>query len=76
MRIETPAEGAEIIRAILAGEKGPRRDVVLANAGTAVYVAGLAKTPAECVARAAEAIDSGAARRTLEALVACSHASG
>jgi len=73
MRVETPAQGAEIIRTILAGEKGPRRDIVLANAGTAVYVAGLARTPAECVARAAEAVDSGAARRTLEALVASSH---
>jgi len=73
MRVESAAQGAEIIRAILGGERGPRRDVVLANAGAAIYVAGLADTPAACVPLAAESIDSGAAREVLERLVACSH---
>jgi anthranilate phosphoribosyltransferase len=73
-RIRTPEEGAKILRAILGGETGPRRDLVLANAAAAIHVAGLAETLAEGVRLAARAVDSGAAGRTLDALVACSHA--
>jgi len=46
----------------------------LANAAAAIHVAGLAETLAEGVRLAARAVDSGAAGRTLDALVACSHA--
>ena len=48
-------------RAVLAGEQGPRRDLVLLNAAAAIYVGGLAADLAEGVAKAAAAIDSGAA---------------
>jgi len=72
-RVRTPKEGADILRAILAGKKGPNRNLVLANAAAAVYVAGLAETLVEGVGLAAKAVDSGAAVRTLEALVKCSH---
>ncbi|MGB2782038.1 MAG: anthranilate phosphoribosyltransferase, partial [Phycisphaerae bacterium] len=44
MRVETAAQGAEIVRAILGGEKGAKRNLVLANAAAAIYVAGLAET--------------------------------
>ena len=43
---------------------GPKRDIILANAGAAIYVAGLADTIRAGVERAAEAIDSGAAADT------------
>jgi anthranilate phosphoribosyltransferase len=59
------ARNAEIIREILGGAKGPKRDIVLLNAGAALYVAGLAKSLKEGVAQAAQAIDSGKAQETL-----------
>jgi len=55
------AENAGILRSIFAGEKGPRRDVVLLNAAAVLVVAGLAKTMTDGVKLAAAAIDSGAA---------------
>ena len=55
---------------MLAGESGPRRDLVLLNAGAAIYVGGLAAGLGEGVEKAAEAIDSGAARELLDRLVA------
>ena len=63
-------ENARIIRGILEGEKGPRRDLVLMNASAALVAAGRAKDFLEGVALAAEAIDSGAARQKLKAFVA------
>lgn len=65
----SPVENAEIVRGILNGEKGPRRDVVLMNAGAALYVAGKAESLENGVGLAAELIDSGAALRKLEAFV-------
>ncbi|MEA2557277.1 MAG: anthranilate phosphoribosyltransferase [Actinomycetota bacterium] len=63
---------AEIARSILGGEKGPRRDVVLLNAGAALDVAGKSADIEQGVAMAANAIDSGAAVRTLEVWVSAS----
>ena len=65
-------ESAAIARAILAGEQGPRRDVVLLNAAAALEVAGAAGSLAEGVAAAARSIDTGAAAATLERWVAVS----
>ncbi|MDQ0188545.1 anthranilate phosphoribosyltransferase [Alicyclobacillus cycloheptanicus] len=62
-------ENAEIIRALLAGERSPRRDIVLLNAGAALYVAGRVATLQDGVIRAAETIDAGAAARTLRQFV-------
>ena len=56
---------AEIVREVLAGAKGPKRDIVVLNAGAALYVAGLAKSIKEGAAQAAQAIDSGKAKETL-----------
>ncbi|SFB18095.1 anthranilate phosphoribosyltransferase [Cohnella sp. OV330] len=58
-------ENADIVRRILAGERGAYRDVVLANAGACIYVAGRADSLAEGVKLAAETIDSGAANAKL-----------
>ena len=60
---------AEIVRRILRGdERGPKRDAVLLNAGTALFVAGEAKSPADGWNSAAEAIDSGQAAAKLTEL--------
>ncbi|WP_159899934.1 anthranilate phosphoribosyltransferase [Salinirussus salinus] len=65
----TPEENAADMQAILDGEeRGAKRDIILANAGAAVYVAGAAGSLEAGVDRAAEAIDSGAAAAKLEAL--------
>jgi anthranilate phosphoribosyltransferase len=65
---------AEIARAILGGEPGPRRDVVLLNAGAALEVAGFAADLREGMATAARAIDEGDARATLARWVEVSQA--
>jgi anthranilate phosphoribosyltransferase len=67
------AENAAHIRAVLGGNQGPFRDIVLLNAGAALLVAGKAKTLREGVALAAESIDSGKAKGVLEALIKHSH---
>lgn len=64
-----PEENARITRAVLAGERGPRRDVVLLNAGAALHVAGAARDLKEGIAIAAESIDTGRAMKVLEHLV-------
>ena len=55
----------QIARAVLRGEAGPRRDVVLLNAGAAIEVGGLAGTLEDGIVRAAESIDSDAASQAL-----------
>ncbi len=71
--VDGPAQSLAMIKAVLAGEKGPARDIVLLNAGAAIYVADLADNLAAGIARAAEVIDSGAAAAKLEALVSLSN---
>jgi|RhiMetdeSRZDD1v2_1073273.scaffolds.fasta_scaffold01591_23 anthranilate phosphoribosyltransferase len=65
-------QNAEIIRAVLDGEGGPRRDIVLMNAGAALVAGARARDLKEGVAVAAQSIDSRAARGKLDALVALS----
>jgi anthranilate phosphoribosyltransferase len=65
-------ENAEIIRRILSGEAGPRRDIVLMNAAAAIVVGRKAHDLKEGVALAARSIDSGSARDRLARLVALS----
>ncbi len=62
-------ENAKITLSILKGEKSPKRDIVVMNAGAAIYVAGLADTLAEGIKKAEEAIDSGKALDKLNALI-------
>lgn len=68
------AENAAIARRILGGEPGEQRDIVLLNAGVSLLIAGAVPTVGEGIARAAGAIDSGAANAVLDRLVAASHA--
>ena len=65
---KTAAENAGILEAILQGERGPKRDIVLFNAAGALSVADVAADIREGMERAAAAIDSGAAMKTLTAL--------
>lgn len=62
-------ENAKITMRILEGEKGPKRDIVLLNAGAALYVAGLAESIEDGMALAAGSIDSGKAKDVLGKLV-------
>ena len=62
------SENAGLVRALLAGEPGPRRDIVLFNAGAALLVAGVASSLTDGIARAAVSIDSGHAARALDRL--------
>jgi anthranilate phosphoribosyltransferase len=63
------AANAAIIREVLAGEKGPRRDIVLLNAAAALLAAGRADHLAQTLPLAQQSIDSGAAAAKLEALI-------
>jgi anthranilate phosphoribosyltransferase len=69
-------ENARILRTILAGEKGPRRDIVLLNAAGALWAARAVEDLAEGLSRAAESIDTGAARTKLDALVRATNEAG
>jgi anthranilate phosphoribosyltransferase len=62
-------ENAQIIRLVLGGEPGPRRDIVLMNAAAALVAGGKARDLKEGVGMASQSIDSGAAASKLAALV-------
>ena len=71
----TPAENAEITRAILKGEeKGPKRQAVCLNAGAALYIAGKAESLEAGVKMAEELIDNGSAMKKLEEFIKESNA--
>jgi anthranilate phosphoribosyltransferase len=69
MRVSGPEESAELILGILAGRRGPPRDIVVANAAAALWTIGRDPSPKHCAEQAANAIDSGAARDLLAKLV-------
>ncbi len=71
----TPAENAEMMRKLLDGAKGPLRDVVSMNAAALLVVAGAAPDLKAGVAKAAQSIDSGAAKAALASLVEISNRS-
>ena len=69
LRVSGPAQSAAVIRAVLAGQQGPARRIVLANTAAALLAAEAVTTLPEGVTRAANAIDDGRAEATLLALV-------
>lgn len=73
LQVSDSTEAAKAVRGVLSGEKGPRRDIVLANAAAAAYVGDKALTLADGVKVAAESIDSGAAAAALAKLVEISN---
>jgi anthranilate phosphoribosyltransferase len=62
-------DNRRIAEAILSGERGAGREIVLVNCAVALSAAGLAASPAEAMAQAAQAIDTGAARAKLAQLI-------
>ena len=70
LRVANVAESVQCIARALANEDGPVRDIVLLNAGAALYAAGVASSIAEGVKRAREAVASGAAQAKLSQFVA------
>ena len=75
IRVKDPAESLAMLRSVLANRPGPPRDIVLLNAGAAIYAAGRADSIEDGVARADAAIASGEAQHRLERLVALTSAS-
>lgn len=73
LQVKSAQESADIIRAIFTGVRGPHRDIVLLNAGAALYAGDAVPSIAVGVERARMAVDSGAATRTLERFVALTH---
>ncbi|HWO43507.1 MAG TPA: anthranilate phosphoribosyltransferase [Candidatus Eisenbacteria bacterium] len=68
LRCSGAEESAAIVRRVLAGDKGPARDIVLLNSGAALYVSGKAASLDKGIRLAEESIDSGKAREKLERL--------
>ncbi|MCB1924771.1 MAG: anthranilate phosphoribosyltransferase [Gammaproteobacteria bacterium] len=69
IRVDGPEDSVKTIIGVLDNEAGPARDIVVLNAGAAIYVAGLAASLHEGVAKADAAIASGEARKRLDRLV-------
>lgn len=70
IQIQNAAESKAMMMAVLTGKKGAARDIVLMNAGAAIYTAGIVTTLAQGVQVAAQMIDEGKALAKLEALQA------
>ena len=69
LRVGNPAQSMALLRSVLANEPGPARDIVLLNAGVALYAANVAPTMADGIALAREAVATGKAKTTLERFV-------
>lgn len=74
LRVADPAESREMLLKVLDNHPGPARDIVLLNAGAALYVAGVAESIADGIERAREAIASGKALAKLDEFVAATQA--
>ncbi len=69
LKVETPEQSREMLLAVLDNEPGPARDIVLLNAGAALYAANVADSIRHGIERARVALDSGAARARLAKLI-------
>ncbi len=74
LRVETPEQSMQMLKGVLDGEAGAPADIVALNAGAALYAANVAASMVDGIALARQAIASGAARGTLDALVKATHA--
>ena len=70
LKVETPAQSMALLRSVLTNEPGAARDIVMLNAGVALYAANVAVTMAGGVALAREALASGKAKAKLEQFIA------
>lgn len=69
LRVDTPEQSKAMLLGVLDNQKGAARDIVIFNAGVALYAANVAKTMRDGVDRARIAIESGAAKAKLQALI-------
>jgi anthranilate phosphoribosyltransferase len=76
LKVETPEQSLQLIRQVLDNTPGPARDIVILNAGVALYAANVAPSMKDGIARARAAVESGAARSKLEQLVKVSKSLG
>ncbi|WP_096696444.1 anthranilate phosphoribosyltransferase [Polaromonas sp. AER18D-145] len=74
LRVETPEQSMAMLRSVLDDEPGAARDIVILNAGAALYAANVAESMLAGIALARKAITSGAAKGKLEQLVSTSQA--
>jgi anthranilate phosphoribosyltransferase len=72
IRVNNAQESKDVILQVLSGVAGPARDIVLLNAGAAIYVAGVADNLQAGITQAAQAIDNGSAKAKLNELIATS----
>ena len=72
--VDSAEASAKVIRSVLAGEKGPARDIVVLNSAAAIYVGGAAESIEAALPAAGESIDSGAAAKALARLIALTNA--
>ena len=76
LKVETPQESLALMHQVLGNERGAARDIVILNAGAALYAANVAGSIADGIAKARAAIESGAAKAKLEQLVRVSKTLG
>ena len=74
LKVETPDQSRALLLDVLDNQHGAARDIVILNAGVALYAANVANTMKDGVERARAAIESGAAKARLEQLVVTAHA--
>ena len=70
LRVDTPEQSSAMLLGVLANQHGPARDIVMLNAGAALYAADVAHCLADGIERARAAIESGAAHTRLQQLIA------
>ena len=73
LAIQSAAESLAIINSIFDGELGPARDIVVLNAGAAIYAADLASSLAKGIEQAQTLIDNGQAKQKLQDFISCSN---
>jgi anthranilate phosphoribosyltransferase len=73
LRVDTAEDSKAVLLSVLNNQSGPAKDIVILNAGVALYAANVAATMQEGIVLAQKAIESGAAKSKLDALVLLSH---
>lgn len=73
LAVDDAVQSLDMIRSVLDNETGPARDIVMLNAGAAIYACGLAASLKDGVTRAGEVLENGKARTTLEELIRVSN---
>jgi anthranilate phosphoribosyltransferase len=76
LKVDTPEQSRQMLLQVLDNQAGPARDIVVLNAGVALYAANVAASMKEGIAKARAALESGAAKAKLEQLVRVSKSLG